>query len=230
MARFDAERQALALMDHPCIAKVFDAGATDRGRPFFVMEYVEGESITDYCNRRRLGTAERLELFVRVCEGVQHAHQKAVIHRDLKPSNILVAEVDGRPAPKIIDFGVAKATTQRLTEMTMFTELGQLIGTPEYMSPAGVLTDDDIDTRTDVYALGVVLYELLSGALPFDSRDLRKAGYEAIRKIIREQDPPRPSSRFSTLGERSTSIAEARGLARRSGCRASCAATWTGSR
>ncbi|MBK6900803.1 MAG: serine/threonine protein kinase [bacterium] len=214
VARFDAERQALALMDHPCIAKVFDAGATERGRPFFVMEYVEGESITDYCNRRRLGTDERLELFVRVCEGVQHAHQKAVIHRDLKPSNILVAEVDGRPAPKIIDFGVAKATTQRLTEMTMFTELGQLIGTPEYMSPEQAsLTDDDIDTRTDVYALGVVLYELLSGALPFDSRDLRKAGYEAIRKIIREQDPPRPSTRFSTLGERSTSVAEARGLA-----------------
>jgi len=214
VARFDAERQALALMDHPCIAKVFDAGATGRGRPFFVMEYVEGESITDFCNRRRLGTAERLELFVRVCEGVQHAHQKAVIHRDLKPSNILVAEVDGRPAPKIIDFGVAKATTQRLTEMTMFTELGQMVGTPEYMSPEQAsLTDDDIDTRTDVYALGVVLYELLSGALPFDSRDLRQAGYEAIRKIIREQDPPRPSTRFSTLGERSTSVAEARGLA-----------------
>ncbi len=214
VARFDAERQALALMDHPCIAKVFDAGATDRGRPFFVMEYVEGESITDYCNRRRLGTDERLELFVRVCEGVQHAHQKAVIHRDLKPSNILVAEVDGRPAPKIIDFGVAKATTQRLTEMTMFTELGQLIGTPEYMSPEQAsLTDDDIDTRTDVYALGVVLYELLSGALPFESRELRKAGYEAIRKIIREQDPPRPSTRFSGLGERSTSVADARGIA-----------------
>ena len=214
VARFDAERQALAMMDHPCIAKVFDAGATDRGRPYFVMEYVEGESITDYCNRRRLGTEERLELFVRVCEGVQHAHQKAVIHRDLKPSNILVAEVDGRPAPKIIDFGVAKATTQRLTEMTMFTELGQMVGTPEYMSPEQAsLTDDDIDTRTDVYALGVVLYELLSGALPFDSRDLRKAGYEAIRKIIREQDPPRPSTRFSGLGEHTTSIAEARGIA-----------------
>ncbi|MDO9693738.1 MAG: tetratricopeptide repeat protein [Candidatus Latescibacteria bacterium] len=214
VARFDAERQALAMMDHPCIAKVFDAGATDRGRPYFVMEYVEGESITDYCNRRRLGTEERLELFVRVCEGVQHAHQKAVIHRDLKPSNILVAEVDGRPVPKIIDFGVAKATTQRLTEMTMFTELGQMVGTPEYMSPEQAsMTDDDIDTRTDVYALGVVLYELLSGALPFDSRDLRKAGYEAIRKIIREQDPPRPSTRFSDLGEQSTSVAEARGIA-----------------
>ena len=212
VARFDAERQALALMDHPCIAKVFDAGATLRGRPYFVMEYVEGEPITDYCNRHRLSTHDRLELFVRVCEGVQHAHQKAVIHRDLKPSNILVAEVDGRPVPKIIDFGVAKATTQRLTEMTMFTELGQLIGTPEYMSPEqAALTDADIDTRTDGYALGVVLYELLAGALPFDSRELRKAGYDAIRRIIREQDPPRPSTRVSGLGERATSVAEARG-------------------
>jgi serine/threonine protein kinase len=212
VARFDAERQALALMDHPCIAKVFDAGATLRGRPFFVMEYVEGEPITDYCNRKRLSTRQRLELFVRVCEGVQHAHQKAVIHRDLKPSNILVGEVDGRPVPKIIDFGVAKATTQRLTELTMFTEMGQLIGTPEYMSPEQAsLTDDDIDTRTDVYALGVVLYELLAGALPFESRELRKAGYDAIRKIIREQDPPRPSTRFSALGERATVVAEAHG-------------------
>ncbi len=212
IARFDAERQALALMDHPCIAKVFDAGATMRGRPFFVMEYVEGEPITDYCNRQQLSTRARLELFVRVCEGVQHAHQKAVIHRDLKPSNILVAEVDGRPVPKIIDFGVAKATTQRLTELTMFTELGQLIGTPEYMSPEQAsLAEDDIDTRTDVYALGVVLYELLSGALPFESRTLRQAGYDAIRKIIREQDPPRPSTRFSALGERATTVAAAHG-------------------
>ncbi len=177
VARFDAERQALALMDHPCIAKVYDAGATLRGRPFFVMEYVEGEPITDYCNRQQLSTRARLELFVRVCEGVQHAHQKAVIHRDLKPSNILVAEVDGRPVPKIIDFGVAKATTQRLTEMTMFTELGQLIGTPEYMSPEQAsLTEDDIDTRTDVYALGVVLYELLAGALAVRVADAASGG------------------------------------------------------
>ncbi len=214
VARFDAERQALAMMDHPCIARVFDAGATGRGRPFFVMEYVEGEPITDYCNRRRLDTRERLELFVRVCAGVQHAHQKAVIHRDLKPSNILVAEVDGRPAPKIIDFGVAKATTQRLTELTMFTQMGQLIGTPEYMSPEQAsLTDDDIDTRTDVYALGVVLYELLVGTLPFESGELRKAGYEAIRRIIREQDPPRPSTRFGSLGDRATAVAEEHGSA-----------------
>ncbi len=214
VARFDAERQALALMDHPCIAKVLDAGATGRGRPFFVMEYVEGEPVTDYCNRRNLTTRARLELFVRICEGVQHAHQKAVIHRDLKPSNILVAEVDGRPVPKIIDFGVAKATTQRLTEMTMFTEMGQLIGTPEYMSPEqAAANDDDIDTRADVYALGVILYELLAGALPFESRELRKAGYEAIRRIIVEQDPPRPSTRFSALGERTTQVAAHHGTA-----------------
>lgn len=212
IARFDAERQALAMMDHPCIAKVFDAGATDRGRPFFVMEYVAGEPITDYCNRRRLNNAARLELFVRVCEGVQHAHQKAVIHRDLKPTNILVTEIDGRPLPKIIDFGLAKATTQRLTEMTMFTQLGQMIGTPEYMSPEqAALTEDDIDTRTDVYALGVVLYELLAGVRPFESQELRKAGYEAIRRIICEQDPPRPSTRFSSLGEKSGQVAASRG-------------------
>ncbi len=214
VARFDAERQALALMDHPCIAKVLDAGATQRGRPFFVMEYVEGEPVNEYCNRRNLSTRARLELFVRICEGVQHAHQKAVIHRDLKPSNILVAEVDGRPVPKIIDFGVAKATTQRLTEMTMFTEMGQIIGTPEYMSPEqAAANDDDIDTRADVYALGVILYELLAGALPFESRELRKAGYDAIRRIIVEQDPPRPSTRFSALGERATQVAAHHGTA-----------------
>ena len=214
VARFDAERQALALMDHPCIAKVFDAGATDRGRPYFVMEYVEGEPITDYCNWRKLPTRERLELFARVCEGVQHAHQKAVIHRDLKPSNILVTEVDGRPVPKIIDFGVAKATTQRLTEMTMFTAMGQLIGTPEYMSPEQAAGgDDDIDTRTDVYALGVVLYELLAGTLPFESGELRKAGYDAIRRLIIEQDPPRPSTRFGSLGARATQVAAHHGTA-----------------
>ncbi|MFH2052116.1 MAG: serine/threonine-protein kinase [bacterium] len=214
IARFDAERQALAMMDHPCIAKVFDAGATERGRPFFVMEYVDGEPITDYCNRRRLNNTARLELFVRVCEGVQHAHQKAVIHRDLKPTNILVTEVDGLPLPKIIDFGLAKATTQRLTEMTMFTQLGQMIGTPEYMSPEqAALSEDDVDTRTDVYALGVVLYELLAGVRPFESQELRKAGYEAIRRIICEQDPPRPSTRFSSLGEKSGQVAASHGSA-----------------
>jgi non-specific serine/threonine protein kinase/serine/threonine-protein kinase len=203
------------MMDHPCIAKVHDAGATGRGRPFFVMEYVDGEPITAYCNRHRLSTRARLELFVRVCEGVQHAHQKAVIHRDLKPTNILVTEVDGQPLPKIIDFGVAKATDQRLTEMTLLTELGQVVGTPAYMSPEqATLSEDDIDTRTDVYALGVVLYELLVGERPFE-RELAQAGYEAIRKVICEQDPPRPSTRVSSLGEESTALAEARGCAPR---------------
>jgi len=215
VARFEAERQALAMMDHPCIAKVHDAGATGRGRPFFVMEYVDGEPITDYCNRRRLGTRARLELFVRVCEGVQHAHQKAVIHRDLKPTNILVAEVDGEPVPKIIDFGVAKATDQRLTEMTLLTQLGQMIGTPAYMSPEqATLTEADIDTRTDVYALGVVLYELLVGERPLE-QDMRQAGHEAIRRIICEQDPPRPSTRLSSLGDQTTELAAARSCAPR---------------
>ena len=215
VARFDAERQALAMMDHPCIAKVHDAGATGRGRPFFVMEYVDGEPITDHCNRRRLGTRARLELFVRVCEGVQHAHQKAVIHRDLKPTNILVTEVDGQPLPKIIDFGVAKATDQRLTEMTLLTELGQVVGTPAYMSPEqAALSDADIDTRTDVYALGVVLYELLVGERPFE-RHMKRAGYEAIRKIICEQDPPRPSTLLGSLGDQSAALAEVRGCALR---------------
>ncbi len=214
VARFDAERQALAMMDHPCIAKVFDAGSTERGRPFFAMEYVEGEPISTYCDRHRLSIDARLELFLRVCEGVQHAHQKAVIHRDLKPTNILVTEIDGIPLPKIIDFGVAKATSERLTDMTMVTELGQMVGTPEYMSPEQAsFTDDDIDTRTDVYALGVVLYELLAGALPFESRELRKAGFDAVRKIICEQDPVRPSTRFSSLGELGTGVAKAHGCA-----------------
>ena len=215
VARFDAERQALALMDHPCIARVHDAGATDRGRPFFVMEYVDGEPITDYCDRRRLGTRARLELFVQVCEGVQHAHQKAVIHRDLKPTNILVTEVDGEPLPKIIDFGVAKATDQRLTEMTVLTQLGQMLGTPAYMSPEqATLSEADIDTRTDVYALGVVLYELLVGERPF-AQDMQQASHEAIRKIICEQDPPRPSTRLVSLGDQSTAMAAARSCAPR---------------
>jgi serine/threonine protein kinase/tetratricopeptide (TPR) repeat protein len=211
LARFEAERQALALMDHPYIAKVHDAGVTDGGRPYFVMEHVPGLPITDYCDQRRLSTKERLELFEKVCEGVQHAHQKAVIHRDIKPTNILVADVDGKPLPKIIDFGVAKATTQKLTERTMHTALGQVIGTPEYMSPEQAdLTSEDVDTRTDVYSLGVVLYELLAGALPFEPEELRKSGLEGILKTLREKDPPRPSTKVSTSGEKTTEIAERR--------------------
>jgi serine/threonine protein kinase/tetratricopeptide (TPR) repeat protein len=211
LARFEAERQALALMNHPYIAKVFDAGVTGLGHPYFVMEHVPGVPIADYCDQQRLDTKERLKLFERVCEGVQHAHQKAVIHRDIKPSNILVVDVDGKPLPKIIDFGVAKATSRKLSEKTIHTALGQIIGTPEYMSPEQAdLASEDVDTRTDVYALGVVLYELLVGALPFDPDELRKAGFEELLKTLRERDPLRPSTKLSTLGEKTTEIARAR--------------------
>jgi serine/threonine protein kinase/tetratricopeptide (TPR) repeat protein len=211
VARFHAERQALALMEHPSIAQVFDAGATGQGRPYFAMEYVKGVPITEYCDKHRLTNQERLKLFQQLCDGVQHAHLKAVIHRDLKPNNVLVTEVDGKPLPKIIDFGIAKATAQRLTEMTMFTEMGQIIGTPEYMSPEQAdLSGEDVDTRTDVYSLGVILYELLVGVLPFDARMLRQAGYEGIRRIIREKDPRRPSTRIGTLSEKTEAIVKAR--------------------
>jgi serine/threonine protein kinase/tetratricopeptide (TPR) repeat protein len=211
VARFEAERQALALMDHSAIAKVFDAGATPQGRPYFAMEYVKGEPITVYCDRHRLNTPERLGLFIHVCEGVQHAHQKGIIHRDLKPSNVLVTIQDDRPVPKIIDFGVAKATAQHLTERTLFTELGVLIGTPEYMSPEQAeMGGLDIDTRTDVYALGVMLYELLAGALPFDRNELRRAGLLEIQRIIREKEPPRPSTRVTQRGPASTEAAHHR--------------------
>ena len=211
VARFEAERQALAMMDHSSVAKVFDAGTTPHGRPYFVMEYVKGVPITEHCDRHRLTNRERLDLFCEVCEGVQHAHQKAIIHRDLKPSNVLVTEQDGKRLPKIIDFGVAKATAQKLTEKTVYTELGVLIGTPEYMSPEQAeLTGEDVDTRTDVYSLGVMLYELLVGALPFDSKELRSGGYEGIRKKIREEEPHKPSTRLSTLGDQSTESAKCR--------------------
>jgi eukaryotic-like serine/threonine-protein kinase len=202
VARFESERQALALMDHPAIAKVFDGGSTPEGRPYFVMEYVAGVPITEHCDTHKLSTSARLELFAEVCEGVQHAHQKAIIHRDLKPSNILVSLVDGKAQPKIIDFGIAKATGYRLTEKTLFTELGAIIGTPEYMSPEQAdLTGQDVDTRTDVYALGVLLYQLLTGELPFTSKELRSSSYEELRRKLREVEPPRPSTKLTTLGD-----------------------------
>ena len=200
VARFAAERQALAMMDHPSVAKVFDAGSTEGGRPYFAMEFVQGVPITEHCDRQRLTTRERLELFQRVCEGVQHAHQKAIIHRDLKPSNVLVSYKEDQATPKIIDFGVAKAVDHRLTEKTLFTELGVMIGTPEYMSPEQAeMTGQNVDTRTDVYSLGVLLYVLLVGALPFDHKELRRAGFDEIRRTIREQEPSKPSTRLSTL-------------------------------
>jgi WD40 repeat protein len=197
VARFEAERQALALMDHPSIARVFDAGATEAGRPFFVMELVRGVPITEFCDARRFNTRDRLDLFVPVCQAVQHAHQKGVIHRDLKPSNILVTEQDGRAVPKIIDFGVAKAIEDPLTDKTLFTRFHQFLGTPAYMSPeqAG-LGGLDIDTRSDIYSLGVLLYEMLTGQPPLDPRQLREAGYEAILKTIREVEPPKPSTQL----------------------------------
>ena len=211
IARFESERQALALMDHPNVAKVLDAGATDAGRPYFVMEYVRGEPITNYADRHRLTLRQRLELFTQACDAIQHAHQKAIIHRDLKPSNILVTESDGKPLVKVIDFGVAKAISQRLTERTFFTETGQLIGTPEYMAPEQAEASvEDVDTRSDVYSLGVILYELLSGALPFDPKTLRSRGYNEIQRIIRETDPPRPSTRLSKLGREAEEVARLR--------------------
>jgi len=198
IARFEAERQALALMDHPNIAKVFDAGATETGRPYFVMELVKGVPITEYCDTESLTTGERLRLFMRVCHAVQHAHQKGIIHRDLKPSNVLVTLHDGEPVPKVIDFGIAKATNRELTDKTLFTEFRQFMGTPEYMSPEQAeMSGLDIDTRSDIYSLGVLLYELLTGVTPFDGKRLRSAALAEIQRIIREEEPPRPSTRLS---------------------------------
>jgi serine/threonine protein kinase/Flp pilus assembly protein TadD len=211
VARFEAERQALAMMDHPNIAKVLDAGATESGRPYFVMELVRGLPITEYCDGERLSITARLELFVLVCRAVQHAHQKGIIHRDLKPSNILVTLHDGVPVPKVIDFGVAKAMGRSLTEKAVYTAFTQLIGTPLYMSPEQVeLSGLDVDTRSDIYSLGVLLYELLTGTTPFDQETLRKAALDEMRRIIREEEPPGPSTRLSTLGEALTTTSAKR--------------------
>ncbi len=210
IARFEAERQALAMMDHPNIARVLDAGATQTGRPFFVMDLVKGEPIAEYCDKNNLTIQDRLRLFEQVCAAVQHAHTKGIIHRDLKPGNILVSSQDGQAMVKVIDFGIAKATASKLTEKTLYTEHRQLIGTPEYMSPEQAEGSMDIDTRTDVYSLGVLLYELLTGTTPFTSKELRSAAYGEIQRIIREVDPPNPSTRLSRSGETLAGVAARR--------------------
>src|SRR5262249_661589 len=199
IARFQAERQALALMDHPNIARVLDAGATDLGRPYFVMELVRGIPITAYCDQNQLPPRERLELFVSVCQAIQHAHQKGIIHRDVKPSNVLVTSHDGKPVAKVIDFGVAKAIHQQLTERTIYTNFAQMIGTPLYMSPEQAeMSGLDIDKGSDIDSLGVVVYELVRGTTALEKKGFGEAAYDEIRRLIREEEPPRPSTRLST--------------------------------
>src|SRR5262245_18110450 len=211
IARFEAERQALALMDHPNIAKVLDAGSTESGRPYFVMEYIKGVPILEYCDTEKLDIRTRLELFTSVCQAIQHAHQKGIIHRDIKPSNVMVTMHDGVPVPKVIDFGIAKATNTELTQKTLFTEHRQMIGTPAYMSPEQAeMSGLDIDTRSDIYSLGVLLHELLTGTTPFDSKSLLDAGFAEMMRIIREEEPHKPSTRLSSRGETGTKTARLR--------------------
>ncbi|MDF1714595.1 MAG: serine/threonine-protein kinase [Akkermansiaceae bacterium] len=233
VARFEAERQALAMMDHPNIAKVLDGGESEQGRPYFVMELVRGTPITDFCDREQLDTHARLHLFLLVCRAVQHAHQKGIIHRDLKPGNILVTVEEGaEPVPKVIDFGVAKAMEANLTEKTLFTRFEQMIGTPAYMAPEQAGTDaaaSDIDTRADIYALGVLLYELLTGSTPFESATLHQAAFDEIRRILREEEAPRLSARLSSLeSERRQTLAILARRTRRKLSTSNCGVTSTG--
>jgi serine/threonine protein kinase len=208
IARFEAERQALALMDHPNIARVFDVGTTQSGRPYFVMDLVRGVTITQYCDDNNLTWKQRLQLFIRVCDAIQHAHQKGIIHRDIKPSNILVALHGDKPVPIVIDFGTAKALQRPLTDRTLFTAYGLFVGTPQYMSPEQAeMSGLDVDTRADIYSLGVLLYELLTGTTPFEAEQLHSVAFQELLHMIREEDPPKPSTRISTLGERATDIA-----------------------
>ena len=211
IARFEAERQALAMMDHVNIARVLDAGTTETGRPYFVMELVHGVPITKYCDDNHLTPRERLELFVPVCQAIQHAHQKGIIHRDIKPSNVMVTLYDGKPVPKVIDFGVAKATEQKLTERTLFTQYGTMVGTLEYMSPEQAeMSALGVDTRSDIYSLGVLLYELLTGSTPLTHKRLKEAAYAEILRMIKEEEPPKPSTRLSDSGEALASISAQR--------------------
>src|SRR3954454_5445292 len=211
IARFEAERQALAMMDHVNIARVFDGGATENGRPYFVMELVHGVPITKYCDDNHLTPRERLGLFVPVCQAIQHPHQKGIIHRDIKPSNVLVTLYDGKPVPKVIDFGVAKATEQKLTDRTLFTQYGAMVGTLEYMSPEQAeMSALGVDTRSDVYSLGVLLYELLTGSTPLTHKRMKEAAYGEVLRMIREEEPPKPSTRLSDSGKALASISAQR--------------------